>query len=140
MSGATKEIRLTRGTNRLSSKETYVARLAQRSTLSYDEVLDEVIERGFLNISKPMLKMILEHTLETMIANTLQDGNSRRLGDYFVLQMEVKVSSAAHAPCSILGMRSARTQKRGQDVQEKPRRHTCILVVGRDEQRRDGGV
>lgn len=92
MSGTTREIRLTRGTNRLSSRETYVARLAQRCTLGYDEVLDEVIERGFLNISKPMLKMILEHTLETMIANTLQDGNSRRLGDYFVLQMEVKGS------------------------------------------------
>ena len=90
MSGATREIRLTRGTNRLSSKETYVARLAQRCTLGYDEVLDEVIERGFLNISKPMLKMILEHTFDTMITNTLKDGNSRRLGDYFVLQMEVK--------------------------------------------------
>lgn len=90
MSGSTREIKLTRSYNKLSSRETYVARLAQRYTLSYDEVIDEVIGRGFLNITKPMLKMILEHTLDTMITNTLKDGNSRRLGDYFMLQMEVK--------------------------------------------------
>ena len=90
MSGTTREIKLTRSYNKLSSRETYVARLAQRYTLSYDEVIDEVIGRGFLNITKPMLKMILEHTLDTMITNTLKDGNSRRLGDYFMLQMEVK--------------------------------------------------
>lgn len=36
-----------------------------------------------------MLRMILEHTLDTMIPNTLKDGCSRRLGDYFMLQMEV---------------------------------------------------
>ena len=90
MSEAPREIKLNRVCNNLSSRETYVARLAQRYTLSYDEVLDEVMGRGFLNITKPTLKMILEHTLETMIANTLRDGNSRRLGDYFMLQLEVK--------------------------------------------------
>ena len=90
MSGTTREIKLSRAANRLSSKASYIARLAQRYSLDYDEVLDEVIGRGFLNISKPMLKMILEHTLDTMITNTLKDGNSRRLGDYFMLQLEVK--------------------------------------------------
>ena len=90
MSGTTREIKLKKGVNRLSSKETYTARLADRYALGYDEVLDEVIGRGFLNISKPMLKMILEHTLDTMVTNTLKDGNSRRLGDYFMLQLEVK--------------------------------------------------
>ena len=90
MAGATREIKLVKGVNKLSSRQTYSARLAQRHTLDYDEVLDEVIGRGFLNISKPMLKMVLEHTLDTMILNTLKDGNSRRLGDYFMLQLEVK--------------------------------------------------
>ena len=90
MSRATCEIKLKKGVNKLSSKETYTARLADRYALDYDEVLDEVIGRGFLNISKPMLKMILEHTLDTMVTNTLKDGNSRRLGDYFMLQLEVK--------------------------------------------------
>ena len=89
MSGTTKEIKLTKSLNKLSTKSSYFARIAQRGALDYDEVLDEVIGRGFLNISKPMLKMILEHTLDTMISNTLKDGNNRRLGDYFVLQMEV---------------------------------------------------
>ena len=89
MSGTTKEIKLIKSPNKLSSQPSYIARLAQRGALDYDAVLDEVIGRGFLNISKPMLKMILEHTLETMISNTLKDGKSRRLGDYFMLQMEV---------------------------------------------------
>ena len=90
MSGTTCEIKLKKGVNKLSSKDTYTARLADRYALDYDEVLDEVIGRGFLNVSKPMLKMILEHTLDTMVTNTLKDGNSRRLGDYFMLQLEVK--------------------------------------------------
>ena len=89
MTGTTKEIRLTKASNKLSSKPSYIARLAQRGTLDYDEVLDEVMERGILNISNPVLRMILEHTLDTMISNTLKDGCSRRLGDYFMLQMEV---------------------------------------------------
>ncbi len=90
MSGAKREIKLKKGVNKLSEKETYTARLTGQYTLDYDQVLDEVIGRGFLNISKPMLKMILEHTLDTMVSNTLKDGNSRRLGDYFMLQLEVK--------------------------------------------------
>ena len=89
MPSQTKEIKLTKSPNKLSSQPSYIARFAQRGILDYDAVLDEVIERGFLSISKPMLKMILEHTLDTMISNTLKDGNSRRLGDYFMLQMEV---------------------------------------------------
>lgn len=90
MSGAKREIKLKKGVNKLSEKETYTARLTGQYTLDYDQVLDEVIGRGFLNVSKPMLKMILEHTLDTMVTNTLKDGNSRRLGDYFMLQLEVK--------------------------------------------------
>ena len=89
MSGVTREIKLNKVVNKLSDKENCVARIAQRYSLDYDAVLDEVIERGVLRITKPMLKMILEHTLETMIENTLKDGYSRRLGDYFMLQMEV---------------------------------------------------
>ena len=89
MSGVTREIKLTRVANKLSDKQNYVAHIVQRYSLDYDAVLDEIIERGVLRITKPMLKMILEHTFETMIENTLKDGYSRRLGDYFILQMEV---------------------------------------------------
>ena len=90
MSGIKREIKLHKACNKLSKKESYVARLTGRRTLSYDEVLNEVTNGGFLNLSKPTLKMVLEHTLNTMIENTLKDGNSRRLGDYFMLQLEVK--------------------------------------------------
>ena len=67
MSGVTREIKLSRVVNKLSDKKNYIARIAQRYSLDYDAVLHEVIERGVLRITKPMLKMILEHTLETMI-------------------------------------------------------------------------
>ena len=86
----TKEIRLNRVANKLSDKKNFVARFAQRQTLDYDTVLDEVIGRGVLRITKPMLKMILEHTFETMIENTLKDGYSRRLGCYVMLQLGVE--------------------------------------------------
>ena len=89
MSGVTREIKLSRVANKLSDKANYVARIVERDSLDYDAVLDEVIQRGVLRITKPMLKMILEHTLETMVENTLKDGYSRRIGDYFMLQMEV---------------------------------------------------
>ena len=73
MSGVTREIKLTRVANKLSDKQNYVAHIVQRYSLDYDAVLDEIIERGVLRITKPMLKMILEHTFETMIENTLKD-------------------------------------------------------------------
>ena len=41
MSGTTKEIKLIRSPNKLSSQPSYIARLAQRGALDYDAVLDE---------------------------------------------------------------------------------------------------
>ena len=45
MSGTTREIKLAKSSNKLSSKPNYIARLAQRGVLDYDEVLDEVFSR-----------------------------------------------------------------------------------------------
>ena len=42
MDGQTREIKLTKGVNKLSARETYTARLAKRYTLDYDEVLDHI--------------------------------------------------------------------------------------------------
>ena len=42
MSGTTREIKLSRAANRLSSKASYIARLAQRYSLDYDEILRRI--------------------------------------------------------------------------------------------------
>lgn len=49
-----------------------------------------MLDAAGLRLNANALDMILTQTFKTMIANTLKDGNSRRLGDYFTLQLEVK--------------------------------------------------
>lgn len=67
----------------------YLAKIVKRRTIPYPEVLDEILGRNFLNLDRQALHLILSQTFETMINNTLKDGNSRKLSDYFTLQVEV---------------------------------------------------
>ena len=68
----------------------YTGRIKGRRTIPFSEVLDEVTTRGLSGFDKTTVGLIVLHTISTMVENTLKDGNSRRLGDYFTLQMEVK--------------------------------------------------
>lgn len=90
MRGSYKELALLPISKKFIREGGYRARMASRDVLSYDEVLEEVIQRNFLRMDPHALKMILEETFETMIEGTLRDGKTRRLGDYFMLQMEVR--------------------------------------------------
>jgi len=83
-------IRLQPISKRFSAKGGFNAKVQNRNTLDFNEVLQEVVQARYLSISPNTLKMFIEATLDTMIENTLRDGNSRRLGDYFTLQLEVK--------------------------------------------------
>ena len=67
----------------------YLAKIVGRRTIPFDEVLDEIIGRNFLSLDRMTLSLILCHAFETIIGNTLKDGNSRKIGDYFTLQVEV---------------------------------------------------
>ena len=67
----------------------YLAKIVGRRTIPYDEVLDEIIGRNFLSLDRGTLSLILCHAFETIINNTLKDGNSRKIGDYFTVQVEV---------------------------------------------------
>ena len=68
----------------------YMGKIAGRRVIPYGDVLDEIIGNGLLGLDRMTLNLVLIRTFETMIENTLKDGNSRRLGNYFTLQVEVK--------------------------------------------------
>ena len=90
MNGKKVIIKLQPISKRFNAKGGFNAKVQDRDTLSYDEVLQEVVQSRYLSIAPNTLKMFIEATLDTMIENTLRDGKSRRLGDYFTLRLEVK--------------------------------------------------
>jgi len=85
-----KELELTPIPGNFVKSGGYFGRIHGRRTIPYSAVLDEVVESGILGLGKLELNLVLTKTLETMIENTLRDGNSRKLGDYFSLQLEIK--------------------------------------------------
>ena len=68
----------------------YVANLRNKRTLSYDEVLAEVDKMRVLNIPAATIRIVIDQFFSTVIANTLEDGNTRRIGDYFSIGLNVK--------------------------------------------------
>lgn len=60
------------------------------SAMSYDEVLEEIIEKNRLGMSKSQVRMILDMAFETVAEGVLTDGKSRRFGDYLQVGLEVK--------------------------------------------------
>ena len=84
-----KEIELIPISNKFVKTGGYLARIKNRYVLEYDEVLDEVVEESGLRLNRDNLRLILDSTFNTIIRNTLRDGNCRRVGNYFTLQLEV---------------------------------------------------
>ena len=90
VSAQQRELELTPIPAKFTKDGGYIGRIRGRKTLSYSEVLDEIVGDHILNLDKNTLHLILTHTFETMINNTLKDGNSRKLSDYFTLQVEIR--------------------------------------------------
>lgn len=76
--------------SKISAKGGFSAHVVDRLVLDTDAVMREVVEAHRLPVSPKTLRMYTEMVLETMVANTLKDGYSRRLDDYFTLQVDVK--------------------------------------------------
>ena len=85
-----KEIKLQAIPKKFPGSGGYFARWRSSRTLSYDEVLAEVMASRFLNIPQSVLKMMIEQFFDTVIANTLADGNTRRVGDYFSIGVNIE--------------------------------------------------
>ena len=90
VSAQQRELKLTPIPDKFTKEGGYIGRIRGRRTLSYSEVLDEIVDNGILNLDRQTLHLILTHTFETMINNTLKDGNSRKMSDYFTLQVEIR--------------------------------------------------
>lgn len=84
------ELKLIPVSKKLTSKGGYRGHIVDRGGMGYDEVIQEVIKNRYLSLSSDMVKMVVEAVFDTMITGIMQDGQTRRLGDYLSLQLEVR--------------------------------------------------
>ena len=84
------ELEIKKVSEKFAKGAAYRGSVADRQTMSYDEVIEEVITNSMMRLSATQLKSIIECVMDTMIEGVLTDGVSRRLGDYFTLQLEVR--------------------------------------------------
>ena len=77
----------------------------------FPHAMEEVVREHHLGLSPKTLQMYTEMVLSTMIENTLKDGHSRRLDNYFTLQVDVK----------------GRFDEKGSDFD--PARHKIVLTL-----------
>ena len=84
------ELKLIPVSKKLSAKGGYRGHIVDRGGIGYDAVIQEVIKNRYLSLSPDMVKMVVESVFDTMISGIMQDGQTRRLGDYLSLQLEVR--------------------------------------------------
>lgn len=63
---------------------------SRNSSMSYDQVLEEIVSKNRLGMSKSLVQMILDMAFNTVIDGVLSDGVTRRLGDFLQIGLEVK--------------------------------------------------
>ena len=90
MSRSQLELKLIPVSKKLSKKGGYRGHIVGRREMGYDEVIEEAIKTSHLNFDAIAMKLVLESVFHSMINGIMKDGVSRRLGDYFTLQLEVK--------------------------------------------------
>ena len=90
MSAKKLELKLIPVSKKLTAKGGYRGHIADRGGLDYDEVVQEVLDKKYLRFTPDTVKMVVEAVFDTMIEGIMQDGQTRRLGDYLMLQMEVR--------------------------------------------------
>lgn len=89
MSAQTLDLQLIPVSKKFAKNGGYRGFINGRRVIDFDGVLDEVIKNNHLSLSKVYLKTLLSTTFDTMIQGVLTDGQTRRLGDYMMLQLEL---------------------------------------------------
>ena len=84
------ELKLIPVSRKLPAKGGYRGHIVDRGGLDYDEVIQEVIDKRYLRFTPDMMKMVVESVFDSMIERIMEDGRTRRLGDYLSLQLEVR--------------------------------------------------
>ena len=74
---------------KISAKGGYRGHIEDREVRGYDAVIQEVLTTHHFSLSPDMVKLVVESVFNTMIAGIMKDGQTRRLGDYLSLQLEV---------------------------------------------------
>lgn len=70
----------------------YSASVMHDHAMGTERVIQEAIDYCGLHISPYFFESVVSGLLESMIYHTLQDGTTRRFGDYFELQLDIKGS------------------------------------------------
>ena len=84
------ELKLIPVSKKLTAKGGYRGHIVDRGEMGYDAVIQEMLDKKYLRFTPDMVKMVVEALFNTMIEGILQDGRTRRLGDYLMLQLEVR--------------------------------------------------
>lgn len=71
------------------SSRTYRAVLKREKPLGTDEIFKECAQAAGLGVSEGQIRRMFEMVLDSMIANTLKDGRTRRIDDYFSLRLDI---------------------------------------------------
>ena len=116
-----------------AEKAVYKPSLNRGATLGTDAVIAEFLKKEDLGgqVSPSMLKIYLKGLLDSMVENTLVDGRSRRIDDFFTVRLDMKGTAERHDepydPCKhkfTINFQKARR------FSEKSKRHT-IKVIGK---------
>ena len=71
-------------------KGKFRAIVTDRGSYGTDRVIEEMLDYSSLRLSPYMVESVVSGVFESMIKRTLDDGVTRRFGDYFAVRLEVK--------------------------------------------------
>ena len=71
-------------------KGKYRAIVTERDSYGTSRVIAEMLDYSSLRLSPYIVESVVSGVMESMIKSTLEDGITRRFGDYFAVRLEVK--------------------------------------------------
>jgi len=73
-------------------KRKFRAIVTHRNTRDTEQVIQEMLDRSGHHMSVGMVESVVKDLLDTMIKLTLDDGATRRFGDYFAVRLDIRGS------------------------------------------------
>ena len=71
-------------------KDKFRAIITHRETYDTEQVIQEMLDRSGHHMSVSMVESVVKELLDTMIKLTLNDGATRRFGDYFEVRLDMR--------------------------------------------------
>ena len=114
-------------------KAVYKPSLNREKTLGMDEVIAEFIKKEDLegDVSPSKLRIYVRGLLQSMVENTLIDGRSRRIDDFFTVRLDMKGTAERHdEPYDPSKHKFTINFQKARRFSEKSKKHT-VKVVGK---------